>query len=374
MPRPAHIALRRLANQHLCSNPLPSAVDVVRALGAVQAQDYGSAKWGLARRTSGLTDDDVEQAFTSGAILRTHVLRPTWHFVLPSDVRWMLELTAPRVRASMSYNNRALALDRATFRRANAALERALRDGSQMTRSELARVLTRARVRAPTGQHVGHLLLGAELDCVIISGGRRGKQLTYALFDARAPHAPARDRDDALRELSHRYFRTRAPATLHDFAWWSGLTVTDAKRAVEINGPTLAREVIGEREYWRDAALEDSRACSPQAHLLPNYDELFVGFRDRDAFAERLRRQNPRARVDALLGHMLFIDGQIVGGWRRTLAKHVDVEVRLPAALTPAEEELVAREVERFGAFLGAPARVRYRKGAVALNAATPRR
>ena len=338
----------------------------------MQSQDYGSAKWAVARRTESLTDADVEGAIVSGTILRTHVLRPTWHFVLREDARWMLELTAPRIRASMSYHDRALELDRDVFRRSNTALERALRDSTQLTRAELALVFRRARVAAPTGQHVGHLLMRAELDRVIISGARRGKQLTYALFDDRVPASPRRDRDLSLQDLSQRYFATRGPATLQDFAWWSGLTVADARRAVEINGRALARETIAGREHWSASDARDVVRVPRVAHLLPNYDELFVGFRDRLAFAERLRKHSPTARVDALLGHMVFIDGQIVGGWRRTLGSTVDIEVRVPSALSAVEQKLVAREIRRFGDFLGVPARVRYRRGAVALTAEAP--
>jgi len=372
---PARIALRRLRNQHLVSSSLTSAPDVVRALAAVQSQDYGNAKWAIARRVHGrLVDADIERVIASGAILRTHVLRPTWHFVAREDARWMLELTAPRVNTAMNYHNRVLELDRSVFRRSNAALERALRDGEQLTRPELARVLRGARVDVSTGQRVGHLLMQAELDRVIISGARRGKQFTYALFDECVPSTPPRDRDEALADLALRYFRTRGPATLQDFGWWSGLTVADARRAVDINVRAIQRDISADRELWiaADATRASARATRV-AHLLPNYDELFVGFRDRLAFAERLRESSPNARVDALLGHMLFIDGQIVGGWRRTVAKGVHVEVRLPRPITPIEQTLVTREIERFGAFLGVPATVRYRRGAIALTASAPR-
>jgi hypothetical protein len=371
---PPHLALRRLRNQHLVSSSLDAATDVVRALGAVQSQDYANAKWAIARRVlHGMRHADVEQAFATGAILRTHVLRPTWHFVLREDARWLLGFSAPRVSAAMRYYNRVLEFDRALFRRSNAALEHALRDGKQLTRAELAQVLHRARVDVSTGQRVGHLLMQAELDRVIISGARRGKQFTYALFDERVPPGPERDRDEALADLSLRYFRTRGPATLHDFSWWSGLTIADARRALEINGRHIARAVIDGREYWIAADAPPPPSRAPRvAHLLPNYDELFVGFRDRLAFAERLRATAPRARVDALLGHMLFIDGQIVGGWRRTLGTHVEVEVRLPRPISRTEQTLVASEIERFATFLGVPARVRYRRGTIALTAATP--
>ena len=230
------IARRRFASQQLIAPTLRSAVEVVRALGAVQAQDYPNAKWAIGQRTTGLIDADIEQAFGRGQILRTHVLRPTWHFVLPEDARWLLELTGPRVQASMASYDRKLGLDAQTFRKSHAILERALRDGHQLTRTELRETLQRAGVKVPSGHHAGNLLMRAELDRVVISGARRGKQFTYALFDERVPAAPSRDRDEALGELASRYFATRSPATVHDFSWWSGLSMGDARRAIEIVG------------------------------------------------------------------------------------------------------------------------------------------
>lgn len=339
------IARRRLANQHLVASSFTAATDVVRALGAVQAQDYGSAKWAIAQRTKRLTDSGVEDAFARGAILRTHVLRPTWHFVLPEDVRWMLELTAPRVAAAMAYYDRQLALDAPTFRRSHKTLERALRGGKQLTRAELSAELGRAGIDVTSGQRVGNLLLRAELDRVIISGARRGKQFTYALFDERVPPSPRRDRDEALHDLTRRYFATRGPATVHDFAWWSGLSVGEAKRGIE--SADLTSETHEGRTYWSARASRTSRRRPRIAHLLPNYDEYFVGFKDRSAFAERLGGVVTKAQFDALWGHVLFVNGQIVGGWSRTLGKTAEIQLRLLLKLTPAERALVRRAVQR---------------------------
>jgi hypothetical protein len=357
------IACRRLANQHLLSPQLSAAVEVVRVLGAVQAQDYAAAKWAIAQRTKGLTDARIEQAFASGAILRTHVLRPTWHFILPEDACWMLELTAPRILGAMAYYNRKLELDAREFRRSRAALERALRDGKQLTRSELAAALSRAGVNISSGQRVGNLLMQAELDRVIISGPRRGKQFTYALFDDRVPAAPggaggARDRDEALGDLTGRYFATRGPATARDFAWWSGLAIVDAKRGIEIAARSLARETHDGSTYWSAPAGRASARWTRVAHLLPNYDEYFVGFKDRSAFAERLRAGRVESRVNALMGHVLFLDGQLVGGWRRTLGTTAEIELDLLVPLTAPERKLVRRATERFGQFLESPVRV----------------
>ena len=349
------IARRRLEHQHLVSPALRTAAEVVRALGAVQAQDYPSAKWAIAQRSVGLTDNDVERAYASGEILRTHVLRPTWHFVLPEDVRWMLALTASRIAAAMAYQNRALGLDAIVFRRSNGALERALRDNKSLTRAELTVVLREAGVEASTGQHVGQLLMQAELDAVIISGPRRGNQLTYVLFDERVLASSPRERDEALHDLARRYYATRGPATLQDFAWWSGLTVAEAKRAIEACGSLLSRETHDGREHWYAASSGARSRTRRLAHLLPNYDECFVGLKDRSAFGVRLTEARRNARVDALMGHVIFVDGQIVGAWQRTLGKNPTVALRLFVPLTRAEEKLVERAAARLGEFLGRP-------------------
>lgn len=356
------VARRRLANQHLVAPTLDEAAAVVGALGAVQAQDYSGAKWAIAQRTRRLTEADVERAFTTGAILRTHVLRPTWHFILPADARWMLELTAPRIHAAMAYYLRRHGLDASAVHAGHARLERALRDGHHCTRTELAVALAHAGMDVSSGERVGHLLMQAELDRVIISGPRRGKQFTYALFDERVPAAPRRDRDEALGELTRRYFATRGPAAAGDFAWWSGLTVADAERGIQIADRSLVRETVDGRAYWSARAERRSSRWAPVAHLLPSYDEYFIGFRDRSAVAERLETIRPKRRVDGLIGYGLFVDGQLVGGWRRALDPRVDLELRVVIKLTARERVLVDRAAQRYADFLGFPVRVRERR------------
>jgi len=219
------IAHRRLHNQHITRRTLETPQALVEWLGAVQAQDFAAAKWALGLRLQGVTDDDIEQAFTDGAILRTHVMRPTWHFVSPADIRWLLALTAPHVRAASAYYNRKLELDDAVFRRTNAVLANALQGGKQLTRDELASALQQAGIATDGEQRVTYIMMRAELDGVICSGARRGKQFTYALLAERAQQARTLDRDEALAELTMRYFTSHGPATIQDFVWWSGLTV-----------------------------------------------------------------------------------------------------------------------------------------------------
>ena len=353
------IASQRLVNQRLVKPTLERASEVVALLGAVQAQDYGSAKWALAQRTRAATDVEVEREIAEGAIVRTHVLRPTWHFVAAVDIGWMLALSAPRVHAANAYWYRWLEVDDAVARRSRTVLTKALRDGKRLTRAELGQALTRARIQITSPQRLACIVMRAELDGVVCSGARRGKQFTYGLLEELLPRPRALARDDALYELAKRYFSTRGPATADDFAWWSGLTKTDAKRAAESVGPELEQQTIDGLSYWFPTPARLAKRKTPVAHLLPNYDEYFIGFRDRGAFAQRLRAAGIEARTDALSGHILAIDGQIVGSWRRTFrGKKAVIRLKLLQALTAAEDRAVVAAASRFADFLGMPAQI----------------
>ena len=358
--KPLEIANRRLYNQDLVAPSETSATQVVAMLGAVQAQDYPGSKWGIAQRmVAGTTDALIEAEIESGAIVRTHILRPTWHFVAASDIRWMLELTAPRVHSANAYSYRRLELDDAVFRKSRAALGKSLEGGKHLTRGELAEAFKRARIDLSDPQRVAHIMMRAELDGVVCSGARRGKQFTYALLEERAPRATVLERDAALAELTRRYFQTRGPATIDDYSWWSGLTKADCRRGVQIVGSELATRTIDGRQYWLPHSAEPPKLNKPLAHMLPNYDEYFVGFRDRAAMVHRLTKAGVKPRVDALSGNLLTINGQVVGGWRRTMGREaalVTLDVR--TELTRAEHRAIDAVVERFGVFLGVKTRV----------------
>jgi len=349
-----NIARQRLARSFLTTRPWSTGRDVVRALGAVQAQDYDGAKWALAQRTSGATDDDIEREFASGTILRTHVLRPTWHFVDPADIRWMLALTGPRVAKAMASYDRKLELDDKVYRRSHEAIARALRDGVHLTRTELKAVLAKAKVGALGVQRTAHLMMRAELDAVITSGPRRGKQFTYALLDERVPAVPSIPRDEALLELTHRYFRARSPATAQDFVWWSGLAMSDVKRGIDLARADLELITIDAKPYWADGAAPGKP--KPSAHLLPNYDEFFIGYRNRSAMGERLAGVKSVTGGNAAMTYVAFIDGQLVGGWRRTSGRDaVRVELMPLTRLSSVERARLLAEVRRFATFAGKP-------------------
>ncbi len=307
---------RRLSAQRLLSPMAGSPEDVVSWLGGVQAQEFGPARWALGLRLgTGSLDADVGAAFDEGRILRTHVLRPTWHFVVPEDIRWLLALTAARIRGSMASYDRQLGIDVAVRQQAHRVFERALRRQPNLTRAELSSALE-ARGIVATGSRLAHLLLHAGLDAVVCSGPRRGKHFTYALLDQRVTSTPALSRDDAFERIVVRFFRSHGPATLRDFTWWCGLRMTDARRVLEALRASSC-EADGLRYWWLDSEeAAPSARDEPLAHLLPVYDEYTVAYRDRAVVPHGLAAASAGTERSIVFHHAFLVDGQIAGTWR----------------------------------------------------------
>ncbi len=358
---------RRLANQNLAASSFRSPADVVGWFGAVQAQEYPAARWALGLRARGVTDRQVAHAFDAGEILRTHAMRPTWHFVARADIRWLQMLTGPRVQTLNAYYARKNELDEKTIARSREVIERTLAGGHQRTRTELAAALGKAGIRAE-GQRLAYLMMSAELDQVICSGPRRGKQFTYALLEERAPKASLLPRDEALRELTRRYFTSHGPATLRDYVWWSGLTMADARRGVEIAGRALVRETFGELTCWSGASTPAFTLRSlggggtrkqSSAHLLPIYDEYLIAYKDRSAVTDPASTRRSAATIDGY-AHWLVVDGRFVGTWRRAeIMAGVEVSVTPHRLLTAADRKAIAVAASRYGEFLETPVVVR---------------
>lgn len=349
----ATIALRRLRNQRLVGPPLADPAAVVEHLLAVQAQDYPAASWGVAQRTRGATAADVDRALSEGLVLRTHVLRPTWHLVPASDIRWLLALTAPRVLAQLATYDRRLGLDARTYRRSNDAMARAVEGGRHLTRTELSQALARAGLDA-RGQKLGHLVMRAELDAVICSGAIRGKQHTYALLAERAPHARSLARDEALAQLSLRYVSSHGPALAQDLAWWAGLTVADAKAGLAAAG--LETLVVDGRTFHHAGGPAPRAPRGPPIHLLPNYDEQLIAYRDHAVGRDPAFADAAPFRTAVLGGHVITRGGRAIGGWRRTITpRGVSVRTRTSVRLPAEEQRAIRAQAERYARFLGLP-------------------
>jgi winged helix DNA-binding protein len=344
------IVYQRLRNQRLSSTEFKRPVDVVRWLGAVQAQEFKAAKWAIAQRMRDATDDSIEQAFNNGEIIRTHVMRPTWHFVSPKDIRWLLELTAPRVNIASGSAYRMFELDDQVFKRTNKVLARALKGGKHLTRGSLKKILSESGVAADNSIRVAHILLRAELDGVICSGPREGNQFTYALFEERVPHTRRIDRGEALATLTERYFTSHGPATLQDFMWWSGLTANDAKAGISMVQRHLTKTLFDDKVFWGPLYEESVKPKPSGACLLADFDEYVVAYKDRSAVFDN---KNPFVVRNGVLGRTVVVNGNIVGSWKQTNGKRLEIKVKLFGPLKKGEKLAIAKAVDRYTRFLG---------------------
>jgi hypothetical protein len=348
------IARARLSNQLLEGAKKGTPGEVVAWMGAVQAQDFAAAKWSLGMRMDRATDIGIEEAFNDGRILRTHVMRPTWHFLIPQDIRGLQALTAPRAQAGLAAGCRKLELDARLLSRSLQALADALRGGRTLTRSELSACLAEKRIQA-TGQRLAYILMYAEFAALICSGPRRGRQFTYALLQERAPKAKALAPEEALAQWTLRYFRSHGPAQAKDFAWWSGLTLQEARRGLEMAKDRLRSETIAGSTYWLspDAVLENPGRL--RALLLSLYDEYTVAYKDRSAQDVERRIERLISMGNALTS-VLVLNGRIAGTWKRVLDKaRVEVLVRPFSELRKAEKESIAAAASGYAAFLQLP-------------------
>ena len=351
-PTLADIAIQRLHHQHLIQG-LSNPVDVVHHLGAVQSQDFTGAKWALGQRCASTSDDEVTRLFNEGKILRTHMLRPTWHFVAPQDIRWMQELTAPRVHAFNKYYYNKLGLTEAVLKNGSDILVKALEGGNELTRREMKETFDNAGIDAG-GLRLAYLIMYAELEALVCSGALRGKQHTIALLAERAPEAKSLPREEALIELTKRFFASHGPASVQDLAWWSSLTIADLKIGIGLAG--LQCIEVEDSTFYSVKSSEDI-FHSPVVHLLPNFDEYVIAYKNRSPFTNLQLDKAPS--YEELSSHFVTLDGQLVGGWKRAATpKLFTIQLNLFRKLLP--EQLGALDItaNRLEKFLGIPIKI----------------
>ncbi|WP_183564934.1 winged helix DNA-binding domain-containing protein [Mucilaginibacter sp. SP1R1] len=344
-----HLASLRIYHQQIYHQQFKKPEEVVKYMVAMQAQDYAGAKWAVGLRMQNPKEGEIEQAITDGNILRTHLLRPTWHFVSPHDIRWILALTAPRINAINASYNKKFELNDAVFSKSNDLLANALQGNKQLTRPELVDLFNGAGI-VTDDLRFTLLLMRAELDQVICSGARAGKQFTYALLDDRAPAAVTLKHEEALTRLASGYFASRGPATVHDFAIWAGLTVTEAGVALENIKPELISETIYNKVYWMPAYIPPTTAQKNRAYLLPAFDEFAIAYKDRDAAVNPLYLKQAR---HVIFDPAVIVDDQVAGTWKRTIKKNsVEVNLNLFGQLNKTQSKAVEAAVEAYRKFL----------------------
>jgi hypothetical protein len=350
------ILQQRLINQQLTDAAFTKPHQLVRYMGCMQAQDFYGAKWAIGTRLKGVTDAAIEKEFSEGKILRTHVLRPTWHFVSPDDIGWMLKLTAPQVKMLTAGYHRKEGIERTIIDKSRDVFNAALTGGKQLTREELVPILTQQNIKT-SDNHLSFLLLEAELDGLICSGARKGKHFTYALLQERAPNQKKLSREAALGELANRYFISRGPATVQDFAWWSGLTLTDAKIGLEHNKSILDNQTINGQIYWFSPNTTIESKAKNTVYLLPAYDEYSVAYKDRSLILD--------VKFNALSGNGIFkqqlvIKGQIAGTWKRAEKKdNVLIEIDPFVKVSDQSTKKIIADANRYGKFMSKNTKVR---------------
>jgi hypothetical protein len=350
------IAEQRLFSQQLATTKLKNPGDVVAWMGALQAQDYAGAKWSIGLRMQKTTEAKIEQAIDDKAILRTWAMRGTLHFVAPSDIRWMLELLAPRIIANNARRYRELELDIRTFVRSNAVIAKAFQESKQLDRSALVAILEKKGI-STAGQRTPYLLQRAALELIIYQGVMRSNNPTFLLFDDSIPKTKLLAREEALAELSLRYFTSRGPATIKDFIWWSGLSSADANAGLNAIKSKLDQEFIDGRSFFLSCSRPKVMKNLPILCLLPGFDEYLLSYQDRSASMDvkRLRALTP---TNGMLPPTVVINGNVVGTWKRTIKKDtVVVDCRPFSKLSDDEERALHDAVGRYGEYLGMSAR-----------------
>jgi hypothetical protein len=350
---PPDLAAWRMHTQRLWSSPHSNPADVVRWFGAMQAQEYAHAKWAIAQRCRETGDKQVEANYATGEILRTHVVRPTWHFVHRDDLRWVLDATRHRVHQTNGSIYRAFDVDETTFRRSARVFARALRGGNELNRKELAEVLRKDAGIDAAGVRMGYILMRAELDGVIVSGTIGGKQPTFTAFADRVPEGPSMPREEAMAELARRYFLSRGPATLRDFARWSSLTLAEATAGLSAVRSGFEHRDIEGRAYYFAARSTRRSPAPPRIDLIQAYDECIMSYSEsKDVLrSDVATRHSPNLNIYL---HAVLLNGRLVGHWktvfdRKSLTVHAALYRDLNRDERAAMDDATARLSRYFG-------------------------
>jgi hypothetical protein len=350
-PQERRLLLSRLRNQRLQGAAFSSALELLDWMGPIQAQDYFGALWAIACRSHSPRASDLEASFNEGSFLRVHLLRPTWHLVLAKDLRWISELSGPSISQAIAPQMKKEGIDTAWLRRAKRLLLQSLEKSEALSRPEIVALLERARL-ALGGQRLVLLLMQLESELLICSGPRQGKDFSYSLVERRVPPRRSLAREDAVAQLALLYLRSRGPATLKDFEWWSGLSTKEAKLAFDAQGTKLQWERLGELDYAALRPDASSGRMELRPRLLPNYDEYVLAYSERRQLLKKLDPRKLDSRGNVLFHHGIFHGGELIGLWRplrRT--KQMRMETRFFVPLPKVLQSALQREKALYAAF-----------------------
>lgn len=343
----------RLQNQQLSTPLFRHPKELVSWMGTMQAQDYTMVKWAVGMRLKSPGIQAVEKALHQGEILRTHVMRPTWHLVAAEDIRWMLKLSAQRIKsANDSYaKGHGLEITEQQYERSYTILGNILSGKRSLTKQEIAEHFEHSGLLADN-YHMTRFMSRAEVEGIVCSGECRGRQHTYALLDERVPPTPELTKEEALARLATAYFRSHAPATLQDFSWWSGLPLTEARQAISLIEPELMSEQWHSQTWYIHDSCRTLGKATDSLHLLPSYDEYLIGYKDRTNVLPK-EDYSKAFTNNGLFFPVLLYKGHVVGNWNKaSKKKEIFPELSLFRKDICLKEELLNQAKERYVWFL----------------------
>lgn len=346
-----NIAKTRLYSQHIGTNLCASPEDVVRSLGAVQAQDYAHSLWALGLRTKNTKIADVEQALKDGKIIRTWLMRGTVHIILTEDITWMRNLFSERILARLTPKAWEFhAMTPELMDRAKDMIMQALGGKTVLTRKALIQRL--ADVGIPDDRQQSYFIFGyLSQSGVICPGPPQGKDQTFTLLDDWATNQRILTREESLAVLAERFFASHGPATVADFANWSGLKVSDAKSGLATVQDKLKSLVHNNTEYWMAPQAKESNGL----FLLPGYDEFLIGYKDRSASFEAYG-PTPISTYNGMFYATIIEDGQVLGVWRRVIkSKVIDVILHPIVKLSQKQTAQIEIQIAAYAEFLDKP-------------------
>jgi hypothetical protein len=342
-------ALRSL-NQQISNHKFKTAREIACWMGAIQAQDYNMVKWAFGIRLQDSTEESVNEEIDSGKIIRTHLLRPTWHFVSSDDIYWIQKISADRIRSALSYRDNQLGLTSRIFSKTNSAIEHILKDHNHLTREELIAELVNSGLKLKNEQ-ASHIFVRAETEGIICSGRQKKGKPTFALLHEWVPvNKKNYTRDESLKELGYKYFISRGPATVQDFAWWSGLSVREARLGLEYNKSNLISEVIENQTFWFSDYSGNNDQNQERVFLLPSYDEFLLSYRDRSAsISDNI--QKIAVSNNGIFYPVILSDNQIRGTWKR-ISKRDNVIISTNLFRSKISAESLENSIKRYSRFL----------------------
>lgn len=331
---------------------------MVAWMGVMQAQDYAMSKWAVGIRLPSAAEKTIEAAIHKGEILRTHLLRPTWHLVTAEDIYWMLALSAPKLKGLVKARHKETGLTPAVLKKTNSIIEKALTKHGHLTRNELLQEFKKVKIPVENNRS-SHIFFWAEMEGLICSGQLKDKEPTYTLLQEWVPKKKELAKEEAIALLAQKYFNSHGPATLSDFVWWSGLTITAARQALEAIKDQLQEEKIAGQSYWLPASVAVTPKKQNSVYLLPAYDEYIISYKDRTAiFPKELHKT--AISNNGYFRPVIVVNGQVTGIWKRSQQKgKLLIEAQFFKAVPKAIQPLVTKAGKAYGDFLGQPTEVK---------------